>query len=226
MPEYPFEVQNETAGSVRYRGYGEAIKVTAKPSAANQVLAYTAITPDITLGPVTLDNSYLANRTRRIYIPAVAFSAAGTGAPTFAVTGGASVGFPNWALDGTNDEDVVTEVGLPQDWAGGNITPYIVWAPTDTNTGNVAWRIFINSQNSGAAANAAIEVNSGTVVSAATAVQYDTIVHSMGSLAAGTGTEVPTLRITVYRFASDAADTYNAHDAHFRGIYIEYTADS
>lgn len=162
------------------------------------------------------------NATGRVYIPAVSFSAAGTGTPAFAVTGGASVDFPNWALDGTADEDVVTEYGMPPDWNAGNITPYIIWRPSDTNTGNVAWRMFINSQAAGTAGNGAIETNSGTVVSAASGTQYGTTIHSMGSLAPGTGTSAPLLRITVYRFASDAADTYNAHDALFCGIYIEY----
>ena len=165
------------------------------------------------------------DRTRRFYVPARLFWSALTGTPAYASVGAAQVNAENWAMDGTTDEAIGTLVQMPADWAGGTITPYFVWAPSNTTVGNVAWICRITSIASGEAFNQALESTSGTVVAAAGGVQYGTNFTSMGAIAAGTGTASALLRILAYRFATDASDTYNALDALFLGMYIEYTAD-
>ena len=166
------------------------------------------------------------DRTRRFYVPARLFWSSLTGTPAYASVGAANVNAENWAMDGTADEAIGTLVQMPADWAGGTITPYFVWAPSDATVGNVAWICRVTSIAAGEAFNQALESTSGTVVAAAGGVQYGTNFTSMGSIAPGTGAASALLRILAYRFASDASDTYNALDALFLGMYVEYTADS
>lgn len=165
------------------------------------------------------------DRTRRVWLPAKAFIDGLTGTPLYQSTGGVNVTFDNWALDGTADEAVNVVTQMPADWDLGNVTPSIFWAPSDTNTGNVNWIVRITSIAAGEAMNTALESTSGAQTSAASGTQYAITVKNMTTMAAGTGTVSSLLRILVYRFSSDAADTYNAHDALFVGLMLEYTAD-
>lgn len=165
------------------------------------------------------------DRTRRVWLPAKSFIDGLNGTPAYQTTGTANVSFDNWALDGTADESVNIVMQMPADWDLGNVTPSIFWAPSDTNTGNVNWVVRITSIASGEAMNSALESTSGAQTSAASGTQYALTVKNMGAVAPGTGTASPLLRILVYRFSSDAADTYNAHDALFVGMMLEYQAD-
>jgi hypothetical protein len=222
---YDVNPDGEAVGSVPFRTVSGERRFTAKPTVAGQVLGYSSITPPVP-GPVSLDNTYLASRARRVWLPASLFIDGLVGTPAYQSTGANSINFDNWALDGTVDEAVNIAVQLPADWdMNPLVTPTIFWCPSDTNTGNVAWIVRITSIASGEAMNSALESTSGSLTSAASGTQYALTTKNMGLMAAGTGTVSALLRILVYRFASDASDTYNAHDALFLGLMLEYTAD-
>lgn len=63
MPDFaPYEMDNEAAGTVRYRTVSGERRPTAKATAAKQVLAYQSVTPPVPV-PTALDNSYISDFT-------------------------------------------------------------------------------------------------------------------------------------------------------------------
>jgi len=124
MPEFaPFEIENETAGSIRYRGHGGAAKASRRPTAAKQVPAFTAITPDITLAPTTLDNTYISD-----------FAEAAQDAVGGALTDGTTIDFTYNDGAGTITAEVkassISNTYLSLTWS--------TWTPTVTQSGTVS----------------------------------------------------------------------------------------
>ena len=175
----------------------------------------------------TLGPGAIANRTRRVFVPAVEFWNAATGTPAAATYGGANTNFFAWALDGTNDEAIGCDVFMPSDWDLGNfLNCYIIWCPNDGAGGNVRWILRITSVASGETFNATLETSSGAIAAAAGTTQYARIDTDMGGLAPGSGTASNWLKVLIYRESSNVADTYNGADALVRGLLLQYTADS
>lgn len=156
----------------------------------------------------------------RLTLPAQVFRAT-AGSPTEALvgSGGGVLEMDAWAMDAASDEAVMTQWEMPFDPAAGTVTAKVLWAPTTTNTGTVAWQLMVSDIADGEQIDQAVD-------------ETETFTPQAGS---GTAENLHTTaavtlnrtgrfwRIVVYRNADDAGnDTYTG-DASFIGLRIEFT---
>ena len=167
----------------------------------------------------------ITDRTRRIFLGPGAF-AINTGTPARAFVGSSATvteDIDAWAFDGAAAEVLGTNAMMPSDWDGGAVTAVVHWAPSDTTAGNVYWQVYLASIAAAEQVDQAYaDVASIIVAAGGTA---DVKKSSSGSITLSSGTD-PFLKCLIVRQAADALDTYNAQDAWFLGLEIQYTADS
>ena len=167
-------------------------------------------------------HAFHTNRQRSVWLPAGSFEHT-QGTRDWAVRGSAANVYEKFwalALDGSADELVMREVEMPQDWDLGAITPVIVWAPSDNSGGNVFWQVVASGVAVGAQMDITLEDSSQALFAAGTTAE------ARKDASLGTVTPVdPFFNFYVWRVASHALDTYDAHDVWFRGVRLLYTAD-
>lgn len=102
---------------------------------------------------------------------------------------------------------------------GSNIIPHIHWEPTNTNTGNVYWRLEYNWKNIGESDPGWTTIN---ILQAAGGEALVTQIASFGEID-GTGKEISsTISYKLSRIGGDGTDTYNVDalvkefDTHFQ----------
>ncbi len=158
----------------------------------------------------TIDNTQIANRTRRIDLPLGAgVLTAGTG------VAGAVITYPD-AETGTRRWHCV----LPADYVTGTATLYWQWT-TATTTANCLWGTFIGSNTTNGAFSGTNVLNTSALyVSNGT-----TNLITLSSLATSSITAGQTsLQINLTRSGADVTDTINA-SVSLLAIWLEYTAD-
>ncbi len=170
----------------------------------------------------TISAAYIDNRTRYVWIGAAGNWTIDQGTPLLAThgSGGALFQAPVWEFDGTARESITTTWYMPADWNSGSITVDIYWAPSDNNTGNVFWDVDGAGIAAGQQFDQAPEFDT-QAVSAAGGTAEALIIWTSAAFTP----DAPFVRFIVIRLADVVTDTYNAHDAWFLGLKINYTAD-
>lgn len=168
---------------------------------------------------VVLDYTYLANRTRSLWLPASAWSQSEASA---ALTAGSIDLDPHWLLDAAATESVVTSFLVPEDYASGNITAKIYFSMPSATSGNVQlhlrWLVTANNGDEAAAG----ESGSEDTVSVPGTAGYLKI-HSHGNAITGAAAG-SLIRVCVRRVGGSGSDTATG-DMRFFGVKLEYTAD-
>ncbi len=213
----PYRVENESAETIRKRN--KSGNIVPVKGGTNTVFGWDA---NGIAGPVSLDSSWLTDRSRNVWLGATAWVLE-QGTPVLAVHGSAGALFqaPVWELDGTAREGVATVFLMPTDWNLGTISFNIYWAPSDANTGNVFWDVV------GAPIVDGSQIDDATVwtvqaTSAAPGVAEQLTVLTTAAVTVTNTTGL--IRLNLVRYADLASDTYNAHDAWFVGLRVNYTA--
>lgn len=115
-------------------------------------------------------------------------------------------------------------VQMPHAWAEGtDIEPHVHWMPTNTNTGDVYWRLEYEWTNIDA-----VQAGSFTTVNklqAGKGVAYTHQLASFGTISGAGKTASSILSIKLSRIGGDAADTYNAA-ALLKEFDLHYAIDS
>ena len=129
-----------------------------------------------------------------------------------------------WLFDAGSTEILWILFQLPHAWKeGSTIYPHVHWSPTNTNTGNVLWKIDYKWTNVDE-----VDAGSATPVEALSAGSGTALTHQMTSFTAQTGTGMTIssmLTIKLSRVGGDGTDTYNA-DALLREFDIHYEIDT
>lgn len=218
MPAYEVNDEGEAVGSVPFRTVSGERRFTAKPTVAGQVLAYSSITPPVP-GPVSLDNTYLANRSRSIEITnfTLAF-----GTPALTVQGG-SLRYAAWAFDAAGDEGVTTQTfQVPRDWSSGVLTFVLHWTNLGAGAGNVSWLINCREvADAGDLNTTAGESTATDVIAAPTQNLQKISIHSLSFTPSAAGAHV---RMSVARLGTAVGDTL-ANDAGMTKVQVTYLAD-
>lgn len=127
-------------------------------------------------------------------------------------------------FDSGSTETLYIIAQIPHSWkVGSSIYPHIHWMPTNTDTGNVLWRMEYKWINIGADGSGAF--TSIDTLDAADGTSYK---HQIADLPAidGTGKTISSiLSIKLSRIGGDASDTYNA-DALLKEFDIHYEIDT
>lgn len=187
---------------------------------------------------VSLDNTYLPDRTRRILItPQMMIQSNGT-AMTHGLIGTYSASIDRWVFvnaPATGPQAVSFSVQLPSDWASGGVTVKIICGPISTNAQDAALVFNVLYKFLNPATPSLYDVASETKISKT--FTYQGLTGSGGDFnnpkevklitlgTASTNIAADTiLRLHVERDSADAADTYT-NSWHLYGIVLEYTAD-
>lgn len=131
-------------------------------------------------------------------------------------------------FDAASTELIAGVAQLPHSWKiGSTISPHIHWCPTNTNTGNVAWRFSyqiapINSTFPASLTTAGIEVDAADGTANKHQIHGFTDIDMSGYRSSGGVSIVIVWRIE--RVGGDASDTYNA-DARLLEFDIHYQTD-
>lgn len=139
--------------------------------------------------------------------------------------GGTSVGVYALAFDGggTRDEEVMFSVQLPHAWREGSaIYPHVHWSPTDATAGNVRWVL----EYTVAAVNGTF--GNTTLIAVNDASDQVAGKHQKAIFAPidMTGKPLSTMLVCrLMREATDAADTYDGHDALMFEVDFHYEID-
>lgn len=214
-PEFaPYQLDTERKhGSVRYWARTNEQRVVV-PGTSTQVLGWNS---DGTPAAKSLDNTYLANRTRVIPLElGSAILQAGTGARSF--SSGMRISFPDaetcawqWRI-ATLPTDTVTAVGVF----------YWLWE-TPATTGNARFTVILGTSGDGVVSNNSniLSDTANYACDGTTNVQQLSNVTTTGNLDNGR----KSLAVNLQRIGGDAADTIN-DVVYLRGCWLEYTADS
>ncbi len=181
------------------------------------------VASDSNVTPNAITNASLANRTRTCWISAAGDWTIDTGTPDLASRGSAGTltKVPAWAFDGAAREAITTTFYMPADWDSGPITLNLYWAPSTGGAGNVFWDVDGAGLASGQQIDQTPEFDTQAVSGAPGVAEQLTIWTS-----AAFTPDAPLVRFIVIRLADIATDTYDAADAWFVGLKINYTADS
>ena len=129
-----------------------------------------------------------------------------------------------WLFDAAGTEILWIIMQLPHSYKeGSNIKPHLHWCPTNTNTGNVLWRMEYKWTNVG-------ETEAGTfsTLNVLDAGDGTALKHQIAPFDAITGTGKTLssmLVLKLSRIGGDGTDTYNA-DALLREFDIHYETDT
>ena len=128
------------------------------------------------------------------------------------------------AFSATVDNVIAIQAQMPHAWAEGTaITPHLHWSPTNTNTGNVKWRLeYKISDVDGTFPGSWTTVD---ILDAGDGVADQHQLASFGEIAMSDNHISCMLLIKISRLATDIQDTYNA-DAKLNEFDIHYLANS
>lgn len=215
MSEPGFYIEGQKTSQIPYlRKNGEWD--TFGPGTANQVVAYNSSGVP---GPVSLDSSYLADRTRRLDITHFVVA---VGSPAETVQG-SNLRYSAWAMDGTAAEALTTpEITIPADYSSAGAI-FVHWTNLSAATGNVVWRLITKVVDDTGDLNSTTSetVTDNTIPAPAQNVLKISALLSGMSLTAG-----HQLRLTIGRLGNDAADTVDGADVGMLKLQFTYTADS
>jgi hypothetical protein len=168
----------------------------------------------------SIDNTYLDNRTRSLFLPASAFFAI-AGAPTSTSV----IWSPAWAMDPSSAEGVSAAFTVPHDYSTGSIAATVYWTNASTSAGSVSWRVGSFFTDSGVTLNGTYTPGSTGLAVVASTVGFVTQASQISTaLGGGTPAAGRYSQIRVDRTSSSTGDTL-AVDAHFLGVRLDYTAD-
>jgi hypothetical protein len=183
------------------------------PGTSGQVVAYDS---NLVPVPTSLDNSHLANRTRRISFPLGAgVLIAGTGA--FSSSNGLRVSFPD-AETGERDWGVI----LPADVVTAGATLQWLWE-TPATTGNARFRLTMGQ------AGASEDSSFGNLLDNTTQYAVQGVANRQGQSSVALSSNLTAgqenLVLIFIREGAHASDTVG-DVIYLRAIWLEYTADS
>lgn len=179
-------------------------------------------------GNLTVSGTLTNSRTQSIFIPMSSFVSK-VGTPNLAFqtpSGGAAIqGAHAWAFDSINQEAIgMGYLIMPDDWDGGNITPYLYWTKAAAGSGNVVWEVIYSSISSGNA----IDENATNNNAVATGYAVPGTAGNLGIDQVGSafdpGTDNDGITLNIRRTPSAANDTYTAGDVWLVGVRLDYTA--
>lgn len=129
-----------------------------------------------------------------------------------------------WLFDAAGTEVLWIVTQMPHTYKeGSNIQPHIHWQPTNTNTGNVLWRMEYKWTNVGDVEAAGFTTLN--VLDAGAGVARTQQIAGFGEID-GTGKRISSMLVLkLSRIGGDATDTYNA-DALLREFDIHYQVDA
>jgi hypothetical protein len=152
-------------------------------------------------------------------------------APATAINPPGQVSDPDW--DNTNGGWLFDAAGIETLWIimqmphaykeGSNIRPHLHWHPTNTNTGNVLWRMEYKWTNVND-----VDASTFTTLNSLDAADGTALKHQVaifGEINGAGKTLSSMIIIKLSRIADDATDTYNA-DALLREFDIHFQIDS
>ena len=149
--------------------------------------------------------------------PATAINPPGTASdPDFDTTNG------GWLFDAGSTELLFIIVQMPHKYKeGSDIHPHVHWEPTNTNTGNVLWRMSYQWTNVGATEAGFTDIDA---LDAGDGTAYKHQLASLPSIT-GTGKTISSMiTLKLQRIGGDGTDTYNA-DALLKEFDVHYQID-
>lgn len=146
------------------------------------------------------------------------FNAGASGTPVLAsASAGNAYG---WLMDAGATEDIWAVMTLPADYAGGTVTPKLIWEMESATSGNVVWQVQVaeirDNTAIGTIANLLNHQQTVAVPGVADTVEvtsFNTFTPTAGDL----------IRVRILRLGGDGSDTATG-DAVIFGIKFEYTS--
>lgn len=172
------------------------------------------------------DARYLAQGMHTLWVPALAM-VPWTDAPcgNHEDHGGEFDHWKGLAFDAAAAEGAMVQLAMPKSWDEGSLSFQVVWAPADTQSGDVAWEIYGAAQGDGDAPPGAWGLSALSVTDGAGGVADATLISpEAGGTVSGAG-EGDIVNILVYRNAGAAGDTFPA-DAVLKGLRIRYAVNA
>lgn len=129
---------------------------------------------------------------------------------------------PVASFDAASTETLWFHVYMPKSWAGGTLTPILLWMPAGTSTGNCYWQVsatsFGDSDADAAMGSGASAIDAG----AGTALDFQ--IHTGNALTISAAAAEEIVGFKVDRLGGSGSDTFTG-DAHLIGVAFVYTTD-
>lgn len=152
------------------------------------------------------------------FIPAQQFVST-RGSPAHAVvgSGGNELRMDAWGLDQTTPEAITAQWYSDWDPALGTVTAEIYWSPASTNTGNAMFQVMATDVAAAEQVDQAVDEAEAVTQAANGTLEALHITTAVTLNRTGRF-----LRLTVYRDAGNAGDTFTA-DANVHGLLLKFT---
>lgn len=168
-----------------------------------------------------LDNSYIVDRTRYFFVPAMCFYEVGVGVFNMIPVGSYPNAYLAMPMAGNFTTQLCASWVVPADWSG-TITWDLVWALSTTDANPVRMELTVKTLSDGNIGTNAVDFTGTqdlTPPGVADQINFDTLSSANTGVAAGS-----VLRIGIQRLGMHANDT-NPDIVYMLGLRAAYTAD-